>query len=148
SSRSTVERERSSAARACSPSLTGRPSWATATTSATCSGPPSRTSGGATDGAAKEATGASTPSIFAQRASNNARQAASRPHMAPSTTDHEPDQPLLIDEAATILRSGDPTLLGWCESGAIPCARVETRGRQYLVPLGVVAQLLPRLLVA
>ena len=68
--------------------------------------------------------------------------------MATSPTDQSADQPLRIEEAATILRSGDPQLLGWCESGAIPCARVETRGREYLVPLGVVSQLLPRLLVA
>jgi hypothetical protein len=68
--------------------------------------------------------------------------------MAISTTDMVNDQPLRIEEAATILRSGDPQLLGWCEAGTIPCARVETRGREYLVPLGVVAQLLPRLLAA
>jgi hypothetical protein len=66
--------------------------------------------------------------------------------MATSPTDETNGEPLLIDEAATILRDGDPQLLGWCESRAIPCARVETRGKQYLVPLGVVSQLLPRLL--
>jgi hypothetical protein len=68
--------------------------------------------------------------------------------MAISPTDETTAAPLRIEEAATILRGGDPKLLGWCESGKIPCARVETRGKQYLVPLGVVAQLVPRLLAA
>ena len=66
--------------------------------------------------------------------------------MATSPTDETTGEPLHIEEAATILRTGDPKLLGWTESNAIPCARVETRGRQYLVPLGVVSQLIPRLL--
>jgi hypothetical protein len=68
--------------------------------------------------------------------------------MATTPDDETTGEPLRIEEAATILRSGETTLLGWCEAGAIPCARVETRGRQYLLPLGVVAQLVPRLLAA
>jgi hypothetical protein len=67
--------------------------------------------------------------------------------MAISTDDRAPQQPLRIEEAATILRTADVELLGWTDSGSIPCARVKTRGRQYLVPLGVVAQLVPRLLL-
>jgi excisionase family DNA binding protein len=63
------------------------------------------------------------------------------------STDDRVSRPLRIEEAASILRTADLELVEWTDSGSIPCARVKTRGRQYLVPLGVVAQLVPRLLV-
>jgi hypothetical protein len=55
---------------------------------------------------------------------------------------------LRVNEAAALLTSTSTTLVGWCEQDRLPCARIAHAGTQYLVPLGVITELAPRLLAA
>src|SRR3954465_10845477 len=55
---------------------------------------------------------------------------------------------LLVDEAAALLTSNATTLVEWTEQDRLPCARIAHAGVQYLVPLGVITELAPRLLAA
>jgi hypothetical protein len=69
------------------------------------------------------------------------------------THDAEPDQVrseklLRVEEAAALLSSNSTRLVDWCECDRIPCARIAHAGVQYLVPLGVITELAPRLLAA
>jgi len=63
---------------------------------------------------------------------------------------HQTESPrvLRVDEAAALLTSTATTLVGWCEQDRLPCARIAHAGTQYLVPLGVITELAPRLLAA
>jgi hypothetical protein len=63
---------------------------------------------------------------------------------------HHSESPrvLRVNEAAALLTSSSTTLVGWCEQDSLPCARIAHAGMQYLVPLGVITELAPRLLAA
>jgi hypothetical protein len=53
---------------------------------------------------------------------------------------------LLVDEAASLRGAKLLKMLGWCQRDGIPCARVRTADGVYLLPLGVVSEILPGLL--
>jgi hypothetical protein len=55
---------------------------------------------------------------------------------------------LLIEEAAALLREGALRLVRWCRRDDVPCAVVAARGGEYLIPLGVVCEIMPGLLAA
>jgi hypothetical protein len=55
---------------------------------------------------------------------------------------------LLIEEAAQLVREGALRLVRWCRRDEVPCAVVDTGKGEYLIPLGVVCEIMPGLLAA
>jgi excisionase family DNA binding protein len=70
------------------------------------------------------------------------------PHQPVAAATERPLRILRVNEAAALLGSSATTLVEWCEQDRLPCARISHAGVHYLVPLGVITELAPRLLAA
>ena len=55
---------------------------------------------------------------------------------------------LLIEEAAALVRENALRVVRWCRRDEVPCAVVDAHGSEYLIPLGVVCEIMPGLLAA